>query len=125
MQGFGSLGINLNCLLVCGDNLQNREGRNLFHNMFSCNFLNGSCLEGLIFNDLEMSHKSPFLYIFTASANIFNHGSEQHNSLTSEIHFLRKQNQVLNAMLAKGSRGKNVHCRSRLQFIPHQETMKY
>ncbi|KAM6243875.1 CDK5 regulatory subunit-associated protein 2 isoform 2-T2 [Porphyrio hochstetteri] len=38
------------------------------------------------------------------SANIFIHGSEQHNSLTSEIHFLRKQNQVLNAMLAKGSR---------------------
>ncbi|XP_067398249.1 CDK5 regulatory subunit-associated protein 2 isoform X2 [Emydura macquarii macquarii] len=40
------------------------------------------------------------------SANIFNHGSEQHNSLTSEIHFLRKQNQVLNVMLAKGSRDK-------------------
>uniref|UniRef100_A0A8C3JG32 CDK5 regulatory subunit-associated protein 2 n=1 Tax=Calidris pygmaea TaxID=425635 RepID=A0A8C3JG32_9CHAR len=40
------------------------------------------------------------------SANIFIHGSEQHNSLASEIHFLRKQNQVLNAMLAKGSRDK-------------------
>ncbi|XP_062361553.1 CDK5 regulatory subunit-associated protein 2 [Cinclus cinclus] len=40
------------------------------------------------------------------SANIFIHGSEQHNSLTSEIYFLRKQNQVLNAMLAKGSRDK-------------------
>ncbi|NXY41624.1 CK5P2 protein, partial [Ceuthmochares aereus] len=40
------------------------------------------------------------------SANIFIHGSEQHNSLTSEIHFLRKQNQVLNAVLAKGSRDK-------------------
>ncbi|KFP74674.1 CDK5 regulatory subunit-associated protein 2, partial [Acanthisitta chloris] len=40
------------------------------------------------------------------SANIFIRGSEQHNSLTSEIHFLRKQNQVLNAMLAKGSRDK-------------------
>ncbi|XP_064027452.1 CDK5 regulatory subunit-associated protein 2 isoform X2 [Pogoniulus pusillus] len=40
------------------------------------------------------------------SANIFIHGSEQHNSLTSEIHFLRKQNQVLNTMLAKGSRDK-------------------
>ncbi|KAM9370942.1 CDK5 regulatory subunit-associated protein 2 [Phaethornis superciliosus] len=40
------------------------------------------------------------------SANIFIHGSEQHSSLTSEIHFLRKQNQVLNAMLAKGSRDK-------------------
>ncbi|XP_019396200.1 PREDICTED: CDK5 regulatory subunit-associated protein 2 isoform X1 [Crocodylus porosus] len=40
------------------------------------------------------------------SANIFIHGSEQHNSLTSEIHFLRKQNQVLNIMLAKGSRDK-------------------
>ncbi|XP_025067023.1 CDK5 regulatory subunit-associated protein 2 isoform X3 [Alligator sinensis] len=44
-----------------------------------------------------------FLY---GSANIFIHGSEQHNSLTSEIHFLRKQNQVLNIMLAKGSRDK-------------------
>ncbi|KYO23192.1 myomegalin [Alligator mississippiensis] len=40
------------------------------------------------------------------SANIFIHGTEQHNSLTSEIHFLRKQNQVLNIMLAKGSRDK-------------------
>ncbi|KAM6297144.1 CDK5 regulatory subunit-associated protein 2 [Aegotheles albertisi] len=40
------------------------------------------------------------------SANIFIHGSEQHNSLTSEVHFLRKQNQTLNAMLAKGSRDK-------------------
>ncbi|XP_062446903.1 CDK5 regulatory subunit-associated protein 2 isoform X2 [Rhea pennata] len=40
------------------------------------------------------------------SANIFIHGSEEHNSLTSEIHFLRKQNQVLNVMLAKGSRDK-------------------
>ncbi|KFQ22947.1 CDK5 regulatory subunit-associated protein 2, partial [Merops nubicus] len=40
------------------------------------------------------------------SANIFIHGSEQHHSLSSEIHFLRKQNQVLNAMLAKGSRDK-------------------
>ncbi|XP_074149016.1 CDK5 regulatory subunit-associated protein 2 isoform X4 [Sminthopsis crassicaudata] len=40
------------------------------------------------------------------SANIFIHGSEQHNSLTSEIHFLRKQNQALNVMLAKGSRDK-------------------
>ncbi|XP_075761259.1 CDK5 regulatory subunit-associated protein 2 isoform X3 [Pelodiscus sinensis] len=40
------------------------------------------------------------------SANIFIHGSEQHNSLTSEIHFLRKQNQVLNVMFAKGSRDK-------------------
>ncbi|NXJ11627.1 CK5P2 protein, partial [Odontophorus gujanensis] len=40
------------------------------------------------------------------SANNFIRGSEQHNSLTSEVHFLRKQNQVLNAMLAKGSRDK-------------------
>uniref|UniRef100_A0A4X2KDS7 CDK5 regulatory subunit-associated protein 2 n=1 Tax=Vombatus ursinus TaxID=29139 RepID=A0A4X2KDS7_VOMUR len=40
------------------------------------------------------------------SANIFIHGSEQHNSLTSEIHFLRKQNQALNVMLARGSRDK-------------------
>ncbi|XP_054853986.1 CDK5 regulatory subunit-associated protein 2 isoform X1 [Eublepharis macularius] len=40
------------------------------------------------------------------SANICIHGSEQYNSLTSEIHFLRKQNQLLNVMLAKGSRDK-------------------
>ncbi|XP_074067818.1 CDK5 regulatory subunit-associated protein 2 isoform X3 [Macrotis lagotis] len=40
------------------------------------------------------------------SANIFIHGSEQHNSLTSEIHFLRNQNQALNVMLAKGSQDK-------------------
>ncbi|XP_076999626.1 CDK5 regulatory subunit-associated protein 2 isoform X3 [Tamandua tetradactyla] len=40
------------------------------------------------------------------STNIFAYGSELHNSLTSEIHFLRKQNQDLNMMLAKGSRDK-------------------
>ncbi|XP_054440445.1 CDK5 regulatory subunit-associated protein 2 [Pteronotus mesoamericanus] len=40
------------------------------------------------------------------SSNIFVCGSELHNSLTSEIRFLRKQNQALNAMLAKGSRDK-------------------
>ncbi|XP_063000952.1 CDK5 regulatory subunit-associated protein 2 isoform X1 [Elgaria multicarinata webbii] len=40
------------------------------------------------------------------SASVCIHGSEQHNSLTSEIHFLRKQNQALNVMLAKGSRDK-------------------
>ncbi|XP_032334205.1 CDK5 regulatory subunit-associated protein 2 isoform X7 [Camelus ferus] len=40
------------------------------------------------------------------SSNIFIYGSELHNSLTSEIRFLRKQNQALNTMLAKGSRDK-------------------
>uniref|UniRef100_A0A2K6GSM7 CDK5 regulatory subunit-associated protein 2 n=1 Tax=Propithecus coquereli TaxID=379532 RepID=A0A2K6GSM7_PROCO len=40
------------------------------------------------------------------STNIFASGSELHNSLTSEIHFLRKQNQALNTMLVKGSRDK-------------------
>ncbi|KAG8518803.1 CDK5 regulatory subunit-associated protein 2, partial [Galemys pyrenaicus] len=40
------------------------------------------------------------------STNIFAYGSELHNSLTSEIRFLRKQNQALNTMLAKGSRDK-------------------
>ncbi|XP_005382660.1 PREDICTED: CDK5 regulatory subunit-associated protein 2 isoform X4 [Chinchilla lanigera] len=40
------------------------------------------------------------------SANIFSYGSELHSSLTSEIHFLRKQNQELNMMLAKGSQDK-------------------
>uniref|UniRef100_A0A8C3YJ53 CDK5 regulatory subunit-associated protein 2 n=1 Tax=Catagonus wagneri TaxID=51154 RepID=A0A8C3YJ53_9CETA len=42
----------------------------------------------------------------TGSSNIFAYGSELHNSLTSEIGFLRKQNQALNTMLAKGSRDK-------------------
>lgn len=41
------------------------------------------------------------------STNAFAYGSELHNSLTSEICFLRKQNQALNMMLAKGSRGRN------------------
>lgn len=45
------------------------------------------------------------MYIFIGSANVCIRGSEQHNSLTSEIHFLRKQNQALNMMLAKGSQG--------------------
>nr|XP_058927250.1 LOW QUALITY PROTEIN: CDK5 regulatory subunit-associated protein 2 [Kogia breviceps] len=40
------------------------------------------------------------------SSNIFAYGSELHNSLTSEICFLRKQNEALNAMLTKGSRDK-------------------
>lgn len=40
------------------------------------------------------------------SSNIFAYGSELHNSLTSEIRFLRKQNQALNTMLARGSRDK-------------------
>ncbi|VFV34744.1 cdk5 regulatory subunit-associated [Lynx pardinus] len=40
------------------------------------------------------------------STNGLAYGSELHNSLTSEICFLRKQNQALNTMLAKGSRDK-------------------
>nr|KAF6433074.1 CDK5 regulatory subunit associated protein 2 [Molossus molossus] len=40
------------------------------------------------------------------SSNIFACGSELHNSLMSEIHFLRKQNQALNTLLAKGPRDK-------------------
>ncbi|XP_039090553.1 CDK5 regulatory subunit-associated protein 2 isoform X3 [Hyaena hyaena] len=40
------------------------------------------------------------------SMNSFAYGSELHNSLTSEICFLRKQNQALNTVLAKGSRDK-------------------
>ncbi|KAM7093279.1 CDK5 regulatory subunit-associated protein 2 isoform 3-T3 [Molossus nigricans] len=40
------------------------------------------------------------------SSNIFACGSELHNSLMSEIRFLRKQNQALNALLAKGPRDK-------------------
>ncbi|XP_054582977.1 CDK5 regulatory subunit-associated protein 2 isoform X2 [Eptesicus fuscus] len=40
------------------------------------------------------------------SLNSFSCGSELHNSLTSEIRFLRKQNQALNTMLARGSRDK-------------------
>ncbi|GAB5580066.1 CDK5 regulatory subunit-associated protein 2 isoform X6 [Prionailurus iriomotensis] len=42
----------------------------------------------------------------TGSTNGLAYGSELHNSLTSEICFLRKQNQALNTMLAKGSRDK-------------------
>ncbi|KAM5184903.1 CDK5 regulatory subunit-associated protein 2 isoform 5-T5 [Callospermophilus lateralis] len=40
------------------------------------------------------------------ATNILAYGSELHNSLTSEINFLRKQNQTLNAMLLKGSQDK-------------------
>ncbi|XP_045325533.1 CDK5 regulatory subunit-associated protein 2 isoform X12 [Leopardus geoffroyi] len=40
------------------------------------------------------------------STNSLAYGSELHNSLTSEVCFLRKQNQALNTMLAKGSRDK-------------------
>nr|XP_045006539.1 CDK5 regulatory subunit-associated protein 2 isoform X2 [Jaculus jaculus] len=40
------------------------------------------------------------------STNITAYGSELHSSLTSEIQFLRKQNQALSTMLEKGSRDK-------------------
>ncbi|CAH6790479.1 Cdk5rap2 [Phodopus roborovskii] len=40
------------------------------------------------------------------STNVSAYGSELHSSLTSEIHFLRKQNQALSMMLEKGSRDK-------------------
>ncbi|XP_042636312.1 CDK5 regulatory subunit-associated protein 2 [Orycteropus afer afer] len=40
------------------------------------------------------------------SWNITGYGPELHNSLTSEINFLRKQNEALNVMLAKGSKDK-------------------
>ncbi|ELR59113.1 CDK5 regulatory subunit-associated protein 2, partial [Bos mutus] len=40
------------------------------------------------------------------SSNVLGYGPEVHNSLTSEVRFLRKQNQALNTMLAKGSRDK-------------------
>ncbi|XP_058528749.1 CDK5 regulatory subunit-associated protein 2 isoform X1 [Ochotona princeps] len=40
------------------------------------------------------------------STNVFTCGSELHSSLMSEINFLRKQNQVLNTMLVRGSRDK-------------------
>ncbi|XP_058550336.1 CDK5 regulatory subunit-associated protein 2 isoform X4 [Neofelis nebulosa] len=40
------------------------------------------------------------------STNSLAYGSELHNPLTSEICFLRKQNQALNTMLSKGSRDK-------------------
>ncbi|XP_039362014.1 CDK5 regulatory subunit-associated protein 2 isoform X4 [Mauremys reevesii] len=55
---------------------------------------------------LQLERQVTDMELNQGSANIFIHGSEQHNSLTSEIHFLRKQNQVLNVMLAKGSRDK-------------------
>lgn len=56
--------------------------------------------------DLGTLHKSLFMCVFIGSSNIFAYGSELHNSLTSEIRFLRKQNQALNTMLARGSRDK-------------------
>uniref|UniRef100_A0A4W2D3L6 CDK5 regulatory subunit-associated protein 2 n=1 Tax=Bos indicus x Bos taurus TaxID=30522 RepID=A0A4W2D3L6_BOBOX len=40
------------------------------------------------------------------SSNVLGYGPEVQNSLTSEVRFLRKQNQALNTMLAKGSRDK-------------------
>ncbi|XDA71753.1 hypothetical protein R6Z07M_002030 [Ovis aries] len=40
------------------------------------------------------------------SSNVLAYGPEVHNSLTSEVRFLRKQNQALNTRLAKGSRDK-------------------
>ncbi|XP_057640796.1 CDK5 regulatory subunit-associated protein 2 isoform X3 [Chionomys nivalis] len=40
------------------------------------------------------------------STNVSAYGSELHSSLTSEIHFLRKQNQALSIMLEKGARDK-------------------
>lgn len=40
------------------------------------------------------------------STNVLAYGSELHNSFTSEINFLRKQNQALNTLLLKGSRDK-------------------
>ncbi|XP_073170426.1 CDK5 regulatory subunit-associated protein 2 isoform X8 [Lepidochelys kempii] len=55
---------------------------------------------------LQLERQVTDMELNQGSSNIFIHGSEQHNSLTSEIHFLRKQNQVLNVMLAKGSRDK-------------------
>ncbi|XP_030390972.1 CDK5 regulatory subunit-associated protein 2 isoform X4 [Gopherus evgoodei] len=55
---------------------------------------------------LQLERQVTDMELNQGSANIFIHGSEQHNSLTSEIHFLRKQNKVLNVMLAKGSRDK-------------------
>ncbi|XP_036035115.1 CDK5 regulatory subunit-associated protein 2 isoform X5 [Onychomys torridus] len=40
------------------------------------------------------------------STNVAAYGSELHSSLTSEIHFLRKQNQALSMMLEKGAKDK-------------------
>lgn len=48
-----------------------------------------------------------YLCVLLGATNAFAYGSELHDSLTSEICFLRKQNQALNTMLAKGSRGRN------------------
>ncbi|XP_021117822.1 CDK5 regulatory subunit-associated protein 2 isoform X4 [Heterocephalus glaber] len=51
------------------------------------------------------------------STNIFAYGSELHNSLTSEIHFLRKQNQELNMMLVKGSQDKQKENEKLLESV--------
>lgn len=51
------------------------------------------------------------------STNIFAYGSELHTSLTSEIHFLRKQNQELNTMLVKGSQDKQKENEKLLESV--------
>ncbi|XP_044295808.1 CDK5 regulatory subunit-associated protein 2 isoform X2 [Varanus komodoensis] len=54
----------------------------------------------------QLEQQGPGAPLDRGSASVCVCASEQHNSLTSEIHFLRKQNQALNVMLAKGSRDK-------------------
>ncbi|XP_010601224.1 CDK5 regulatory subunit-associated protein 2 isoform X6 [Fukomys damarensis] len=51
------------------------------------------------------------------STNIFAYGSELHTSLTSEIYFLRKQNQELNTMLVKGSQDKQKENEKLLESV--------
>ncbi|KAL6044779.1 hypothetical protein STEG23_019227, partial [Scotinomys teguina] len=49
--------------------------------------------------------------------NVSAYGPELHSSLTSEIHFLRKQNQALSMMLEKGSRDKQIENEKLLESL--------
>ncbi|KAH0507427.1 CDK5 regulatory subunit-associated protein 2 [Microtus ochrogaster] len=51
------------------------------------------------------------------STNVSAYGSELHSSLTSEIHFLRKQNQALSMMLEKGARDKQKEIEKLLECL--------
>lgn len=68
-------------------------------------------------------YKSLFMCVSTGSTNVSAYSSELHNSLTSEIQFLRKQNEALSTMLEKGSKGKESQATSSLS--PYTLVLKY
>ena len=63
---------------------------------------------------LEGANKSLFMCVLIGSTNVSAYGLELHSSLTSEIHFLRKQNEALSMMLEKGTKGKESEATSSL-----------